>query len=228
MMCYLLIIIYIYYFFHVPFFLFCTFFSFCLLILALYGMSLCWSCVLFTCLAMQENLVFTMNQNLNVPLLSFNVNFKRNSIFNWLKSNYKDYFIFLQETHFTTAVANIWEKEQGSKHFFSHGFTYKCDVAILTPPNIDFKVIDTIRDNEGQFLKISIEINDTLFYFINIYAPIKDHKPEQNKFLEFLLHHLTDICDENVMVGEILILPLTQNQIRKGGIVSSTQRKEKT
>lgn len=53
-----------------------------------------------------------------------------------------------------------------------------------------------------QFLKISIEINDTLFYFIKIYAPTKDHKPEQNKFL---LQHLTDICDENVIVGEILI-----------------------
>lgn len=66
---------------------------------------------------------------------------------------------------------------------FSHGLTNKCGVAILTPPNIDFKVIDTIRDNEGRFLKNSIEINDTLFYFINIYAPTKDHKPEQNKFL---------------------------------------------
>lgn len=91
---------------------------------------------------------------------------------------------------------------------FSHGLTNKCCVAILTPPNIDFKVIDTIRDNEGRFLKISIEINYTLFYFINIYAPTKDHKPEQNKFLEFLLHHLTHICGENVIVGgggEILI-----------------------
>lgn len=94
-----------------------------------------------------------MNQNLNFSLLSFNVNgnganFKRNSIFNWLKSNYKDYLIFLQETHSTTTVANIWEKEWGSKILFSHGLTNKCGVAILTPPNIDFKAIDTIRDNE--------------------------------------------------------------------------------
>lgn len=145
-----------------------------------------------------------MNQNLHVSLLSFNVNglganFKRNSIFNWLKSKYKDYFIFLQETHSTTAVANIWEKEWGL-FFFSHGLTNKCGVAILTPPNIDFKVNDTIKDYEGRFLKISIEIIDTLFYLINIYAPTKDHKREQNKFLEFLLHHLIDICDENVMV----------------------------
>lgn len=53
----------------------------------------------------------------------------------------------------------------GSKILFSHGLTNKCGVAILTPPNTDFKVIDTIRDNEGRFLKNSIEINDTLFLF---------------------------------------------------------------
>lgn len=99
---------------------------------------------------------------------------------------------------------------------FSHGLTNKCGVAILTPPNIDFKVIDTIRDNEGRFLKISIEINDTLFYFINIYVPTKDHKPEQNKFLEFLLHHLTDICDENVLVGGDFNITLNPELDKKG------------
>lgn len=71
----------------------------------------------------------------------------------------------------------------GLNFFFSHGLTNKCGVAILTPPNIDFKDIDTIRYNEGRFRKISIEINDTLFYFINIYAPTKDHKPEQTNSL---------------------------------------------
>lgn len=99
---------------------------------------------------------------------------------------------------------------------FSHGLTNKCGVAILTPPNIDFKVIDTIRDNEGRFLKISIEINDTLFYFINIYVPTKDHKPEQNKFLKFLLHHLTDICDENVLVGGDFNITLNPELDKKG------------
>lgn len=64
-----------------------------------------------------------------------------------------------------------------------------------------------------QFLKISIEINDTLFYFIKIYAPTKDHKPEQNKFL---LQHLTDICDENVIVGGDFNITLNPELDKKG------------
>lgn len=67
----------------------------------------------------------------------------------------------------------------GLKKFFSHGLTNKCGVAILIPPNIDFKVIDTIIDNEGRFLKSQLKSMILFFYFINIYAPTKDHKPEK-------------------------------------------------
>lgn len=51
----------------------------------------------------------------------------------------------------------------GLNFFSSHGLTNKCGVAILTPHNIVLNVIDTIRDNEGRFLKMSIKINDILF-----------------------------------------------------------------
>lgn len=46
-------------------------------------------------------------------------------------------------------VVNIWEKEWGLKSLFLYGLINKCGVVILILLNIDFKVIDIIRDNEG-------------------------------------------------------------------------------
>lgn len=39
---------------------------------------------------------------------------------------------------------------------FSHGLSNNCGVAILTSQNLDFKVTDTITDDEGRFLKLTI------------------------------------------------------------------------
>ena len=63
---------------------------------------------------------------------------------------------FLQETHTTPSVVPTWEKEWGSRIFFSHCLLHKCGVAILTPQNLDFKVTDTFTDEEGRFLKLTI------------------------------------------------------------------------
>lgn len=82
-------------------------------------------------------------------------------------------------------------KRIGLNIFFSWFIINKCGVAILTPPNIDFKVIDTIRDNEGRFLKISIEINDTLFISSTFMhqQKITNQNKTNSLNLEFLLHH---------------------------------------
>lgn len=100
---------------------------------------------------------------------------------------------------------------------FSHGLSNKCGVAILTPQNLDFKVTDTFTDEEGRFLKLTININETLFYFINIYAPTKDHKTKQNQFLDFMLNHLSEICDENILIGGDFNITLNPEFDKKGG-----------
>jgi exonuclease III len=44
-------------------------------------------------------------------------------------------------------------------------------VAIWIKKNVEFKLIDEYKDNEGRLLPINVEINNAIYTIINIYAP---------------------------------------------------------
>jgi exonuclease III len=46
-------------------------------------------------------------------------------------------------------------------------------VAIWIKKNVEFKLIDEYKDNEGRLLLINVEINNAIYTIINIYAPNK-------------------------------------------------------
>ena len=37
--------------------------------------------------------------------------------------------------------------------------------------NVEFKLIDEYKDNEGRLLLINVEINNVIYTIINVYAP---------------------------------------------------------
>ena len=109
--------------------------------------------------------------------------FKRRSVFHWIRKFHRG-ICFLQETHSTTEVEQVWRNEWGSNIYFSHGTNDSRIVSILMPGNIDYKVKKEISDPDGRYLILDIVIDDAKFILVNVYAPTKNKEKEQIAFLE--------------------------------------------
>ena len=108
-------------------------------------------------------------------MMSFNVRGiqaekKRNSIFRYIKRKQID-ICLLQETHSTLRDENNWKHLWGGDIYFSHGASNARGVMILIKSDLDFKLLDIEKDQEGRYLKISCNIQGTQFKVINLYAP---------------------------------------------------------
>ena len=68
---------------------------------------------------------------------------KRVAVFRNLKLKYKG-FIFLQYTHSSPNDESQWQKEWGSKIYFSDGSTNSKSVAILLPKSWDGTINNTL------------------------------------------------------------------------------------
>ena len=98
---------------------------------------------------------------------------KREKIFTWLKDQSLS-IIFLQETHSSNEIMNIWEKQWGSKAYFSGNSSQSKGVAILINNNFNYNIIEYRDLMPGRLQTLEIEINDKNLTLINIYGPNKD------------------------------------------------------
>ena len=122
----------------------------------------------------------------SVQLLSLNVRGigdgkKRREIFRWLKRYHggEKSIVMLQETHSSDQYELIWEKEWGSKIFYSHGSSTARGVAILMPLHHNFDVTELWKDTQGRILALTLKSDDIHLNIANIYAPTKDKVNEQ-------------------------------------------------
>jgi len=125
---------------------------------------------------------------------------KRRSLFQWLRTNYKG-VIFLQETHSTSISEKYWKREWKGEIYFSHGTCGSRGVAILFPQNIDITFNNSLSDDNGRFLLLDVTIEESNFVFVNIYAPTKDKKDQQDIFIAFLKEKLEVYIDSNIIIG---------------------------
>ena len=81
------------------------------------------------------------------------------------------------------ALKTIWNHE-----IIIHGKdTNSRGVAILFSNNIEYKILDTFKDNLGNILAISINISNNFnFFIINTYGPNKDN-PQFYQDIETLI-----------------------------------------
>jgi exonuclease III len=101
-------------------------------------------------------------------LLSLNTNGlgeskKRVTVFEWLKKFHKanSKIIFLQETHSTEKMEDLWKDQWGNgKLIFSHGTSGSTGVAIILPSSINYELIETIRSQNGRYLALHIKIDE--------------------------------------------------------------------
>ena len=94
--------------------------------------------------------------------------------------------IFLQETHSTAEVEDIWKTQWRGKLHFAHG----SKVMILVRRDLDLDLKPVKCDNEGRWIIMEGEVQGSLFSFVNIYAPNKIQ--EQCSFFDILNKDIED------------------------------------
>ena len=139
-----------------------------------------------------------------LSLLSFNVNglagkIKRCSVFERLKKH--KCILFLQETHSSINTEHIWRAEWGSDIIFCHGQTNSKGVAIMLPSNLSYNINETVKDKDGRFIMLDIDIDDINYILVNVYAPTRDHKKEQITFIDYVKEQVTQHSEKNMILA---------------------------
>ena len=97
---------------------------------------------------------------------------KRKTLFTWLDERKYD-IIFLQESYSTLDVENIWKTQWQGKLQFAHGSNHSCGVMILVRSDLDFSIKSVNLDSEGRSIIMEVDVQGSLFLFVNIYTPNK-------------------------------------------------------
>ena len=149
---------------------------------------------------------------------------KRALVFEWLKK-YNSSIIFLQETHTSKLDETKWEKEWGSDIYFSNGETNARGVCTLVPKSLALNTKIFYKDMDGRILIVELELSDTQYYLINIYAPTTASVNAQIDFLKLLNDQLLLLKDCNIIAGGDWNIVLDQKLDKKGG--NNTDNKSK-
>lgn len=137
----------------------------------------------------------------NFRICSFNCNGlnnskKRKDVFDFLRK--KEAHIFcLQETHLTEKNENFIRASWGYNLWLSGSQTNKNGVAILFNNNFEYKMHEVIRDPNGCFIVMSMEILKMKLTLVNLYGPSSGDNPE---FFDKVCEQITRVGNDNVIV----------------------------
>jgi hypothetical protein len=99
---------------------------------------------------------------------------KRKSLIRWVNKFHhgEKKIIFLQETHASGKVEEMWKKEWGNrKIIFSHGTSGSKGVAIIFPKDMNYNISNITRSDDGRFVAVRLTIDENQFCIVNCYAP---------------------------------------------------------
>jgi len=120
---------------------------------------------------------------------------KRKDVFSYLRQ--KNYNIYcLQDTHFTKEMELIIRSQWGFDCIFNSYSSNSRGTAILFNNNFEYKVIDSVKDNEGNLLCVNIIIESYKLSLINFYGPNTD----QRIFYEKLSETIDDLGNNDVII----------------------------
>ena len=114
-----------------------------------------------------------MSNNINICSLNcqgLGKKEKRDRLYIWCE-NQKCDILFIQESHFTDKNINVINSETKCKIYHSFGNSLSRGVSILIKENINHKIINEIKDEEGRFILINVELDNNIFTLVNVYAP---------------------------------------------------------
>ena len=135
--------------------------------------------------------------NADFKICTFNCNGlndsqKRKDVFDFLR-NLNCSIYFLQETHLKTQSENFIRSCWGYNIWLSGSDTNKNGVAILFNNNFEYKVHKVIRDPEGAYIVLDIELLKKRLTLVNVYGPSSGDNPN---FIERLKDYIAEIGND--------------------------------
>ena len=122
---------------------------------------------------------------------------KRKDIFDFVR-NQKGNIICLQETHLTYNQENFIRSSWGFNCYLAGSETNRNGVAILFNNNFDYKVYNVIRDVNGSYIVLDMELMHRRVTLINVYGPSIGDNP---KFFDELDEYINQMGNESVIMG---------------------------
>ena len=113
-----------------------------------------------------------------LPCLSEGASLCFRAVFSYLK-NQKATIFNLQETFSKQEDEKAWSAEWGGKIIFSHGSEHSKGVSILGNPNSTFQPSTVEIDSHGRYIIAKLQIEETIFFLVDIYAPNEHREQEQ-------------------------------------------------
>ena len=98
---------------------------------------------------------------------------KRKDIFHYLW-NKQFHICCLQETHFNESLEPYIRAEWGGNIYFSSYTSNAKGVCILFNNNLEYKVLKSKTDGDGNFILLDLEIEAKRLPLVNIYGPNED------------------------------------------------------
>lgn len=113
---------------------------------------------------------------------------KRRDVFGYLRDlNYS--FYLLQDTHFTPSTEARIKSEWGFHAYFSSFSSNSRGVAILVNNNVEYKLLNVVKDINGNFIILHVNMFEKEFLIVNIYGPNND-SPEFYVQLEEIVERI--------------------------------------
>ena len=146
-----------------------------------------------------------------IQLASFNTRglrdqVKRRKIFKKFREEKYD-VVFLQETHSLDKDVPFWVKEWGGESFYSNFSGNSRGVAILFKKGLTISTSQVLRDTEGRYIILEVEIGDFKCVLANVYGPNEDLPAFYVNFFSDLnetQHHQKIIAgDFNLVLGPL-------------------------
>lgn len=124
---------------------------------------------------------------------------KRRDVFGWLRDKKHDIY-FLQETHLKSDSYKYNRSLWGCNLWIAGNESNKNGVAILFSSRFEYKVHKVIKDPNGCFLIMDVELLQKRVSLINIYGPSSGDHPEfYDKILQYIVEINNDI---NIISGD--------------------------
>lgn len=139
----------------------------------------------------EEFIIYTFNAN---GLGDFR---KRKDVFDYLRTKNGNIYL-LQETHLKSDLENIVRSQWGCDCVIAGHDSGSRGVAILFKNNFDYKIHNVVRDVEGRYILIDIEMLQKRITLANVYAPSSGDHPE---FFDKLKNEIVALDNELIIVG---------------------------
>ena len=129
----------------------------------------------------------------------------------------------MQDTHFDSKLEPYVSAEWGYTCYFSSNNSSSRGVAVLFNNNFEFKIKKVRRGDNGNYIVISVQIQEANFLLVKVYGPNRD----EPQFYHAIKNYLTKLEYTNIVVAGDFNLVVDPSRDYHNYKHVNTQRQEK-